>query len=70
MKGERKNYRLSHSWLALQREFIESIDIYKDNASSAVLLTLKIFFKNIFAFYPTSIGAEPKKNRTVKVSER
>ena len=43
MKGERKNYRLSHSWLALKRELIESIDIYKDNASNAALLTLNIF---------------------------
>ena len=54
---------------SLQREFIESIDMYKDNASSAVLLTLNIFLK-YFCILPASIGAEPKKNRTVNVSER
>ena len=42
-RGERKNYRLSYSRLELQREFIESIGIYKDNASNTALLILNIF---------------------------
>ena len=65
-RGEEGLHAESLLVASLQREFTESIDIYKDNASSAVLLTLNFFF----SFSPTSIGAEPKKNRTLKVSER
>ena len=59
---------LSQLWLAFQKEFIESIDVYKDKASNAALLTLNILV--ISALYPTGIGADSKKSRTVKVSER